>query len=714
MRSLRTVGQHPVFRIYVYTYIHTHTHTNKLIHELETLNTTCCETKLYDQASPAPAEYGEITEQYGHSVLLPGEGGVSVNSPPILQQPQQNDMLCSMMGAKDKAVDHDIYATDFMDHMLTSEHVPQDSNSPPTHDMGLNHGEDVSQQYYWFPRPFISHLAPDKVARIYDVVISGRTNNAAGARCVVPTGLNITAWELNSTGHPDDRDVLDGIRYGFPLQYRGGPLYQTGNECTNHRSAINYPEHIREYIDKELSLGTLVGPFEHPPFTPWCHVSPLMTRPKSDSHSRRVIVDLSYPDGGINQYILKNCVDGIPVTHKLPTIQHALFEIQTMGISQACMATIDISRAYRNFRTCPSDWPLLIIKTDDQYFIDTALPFGCRMSSYYMMSIANFIIRALDKQGIKVLIYLDDILIIGPNEAATQEAYTRVLHLLTDLGLPAAPHKLTPPSRKLVWLGIHIDLDENTISIPVTKLKEMRDIIIDAKGCTEISIKQMQSLIGMINHLGKAVPPARLFMCRLLDALRNAQGSSIPVDRNIMADISWFERYLVDFNGKAIIPDAEHSVIIEADACLTGMGAHDGKYYYTMPITQSMSESHSISRLECMNCLLAVRTLIKKEDAGRTILVKCDNESTTLTYKFGRARDMVMSACARAMWMFGASLNVNIVFQHTPGVDMGVADTFSRAYNSPLGRRHAHELARQMGLSRVYPRSAHLDYSSFL
>ena len=76
------------------------------------------------------------------------------------------------------------------------------------------------------------------------------------------------------------------------------------------------------------------------------------------------------------------------------------------------------------------------------------------------------------------------------------------------------------------------------------------------------------------------------------------------------ADIAWFDRYLDEFNGCAIIPDTSPSLIIEADACMTGMGAYDGRKYYTMPVSEAVGWTHSISRLECMNCMLAVRTLL--------------------------------------------------------------------------------------------------------
>ena len=60
--------------------------------------------------------------------------------------------------------------------------------------------------------------APNVIARIYNVVASARTTNAKGAKVILPTSLNILAWERETTGHDGDKMVLNGVKYGFSLQ----------------------------------------------------------------------------------------------------------------------------------------------------------------------------------------------------------------------------------------------------------------------------------------------------------------------------------------------------------------------------------------------------------------------------------------------------------------------------------------------------------------
>ena len=145
------------------------------------------------------------------------------------------------------------------------------------------------------------------------------------------------------------------------------------------------------------------------------------------------------------------------------------------------------------------------------------MPFGERNSSLFMMSISNFISRALMKRGVQVLIYLNDMLSIRPGRQEMESACKEALALLRDLGLHVAHHKLTPPSRQLFWSGICLNLNKNTLSISQVKLDRMWTMITCARDCHQLTVKQMQSIIRTINHIGKAVPPARLFVCRPLN-----------------------------------------------------------------------------------------------------------------------------------------------------------------------------------------------------
>ena len=87
----------------------------------------------------------------------------------------------------------------------------------------------------------------------------------------------------------------------------------------NHKSAIEHPEAIDEYIEKEVTKGALLGPVQERPSNKF-HWSPMLTRPKAKT-KRRVIVDLSFPKGGsVNDMVEGDKYDGLRYKLKLPRI----------------------------------------------------------------------------------------------------------------------------------------------------------------------------------------------------------------------------------------------------------------------------------------------------------------------------------------------------------------------------------------------------------
>ena len=200
----------------------------------------------------------------------------------------------------------------------------------------------------------------DDLAPIYNAVKASRVPNCQGVRAPVPSGLNISAWCKYIDYDSDETELLDFVKYGFPLGYMG-PISDS-LDTQNHPSALQHPGHVDSFIDTEIDHGAIVGPFLATPFTPWAHISPIMTREKSDPTKRRIITDLTYPEEtSINAYIFKNAALGETREHSLPTVNDFAGDLLNMGTG-AYMFTVDVARAYKNFRLDPLDWPLACIR----------------------------------------------------------------------------------------------------------------------------------------------------------------------------------------------------------------------------------------------------------------------------------------------------------------------------------------------------------------
>ena len=126
--------------------------------------------------------------------------------------------------------------------------------------------------------------------------------------------------------------------------------YQGGlrtRESPNLKSAINHPDVVSGYLQKECNLGRVGGPFNHPPFPNMqCH--PIGVVPEKDQGKFRTILHLSYPPGqSIHDFIPKDEYS----LHYI-TIDNAIKAIKRFG-KGAFLSKLDIQNAFRIFQFTP-------------------------------------------------------------------------------------------------------------------------------------------------------------------------------------------------------------------------------------------------------------------------------------------------------------------------------------------------------------------------
>ena len=115
------------------------------------------------------------------------------------------------------------------------------------------------------------------------------------------TNLNSDIWRTYQKDYWD-LQLTDLLQFGFPLDFHRNSLLSSSS--ANHTSANQFEADVDAYIKEELNHGAIYGPFDNPPFP--VHVSPLMTREKQNSTTRRTIVDLSWSKGAsVNDFIHK-------------------------------------------------------------------------------------------------------------------------------------------------------------------------------------------------------------------------------------------------------------------------------------------------------------------------------------------------------------------------------------------------------------------------
>ena len=302
--------------------------------------------------------------------------------------------------------------------------------------------------------------------RAVDLILESGLPNYKAVRIPLPSTFDCEYLE-QQIGDYHDKVVLDYIKFGFPLgiEHRGHII---SNASDNHSSAKAYSNEVSSFIQDELAFDALLGPFDkipHSAFT-W---SPLMTRPKGSG--RRVILDLSYGEGSVNNATNRDLFDDKPFKLKLPSLDHLLPILEELG-PDARLWKIDISQAFRNVRIDPRDAIHLGIMWQNKYYIDKNLAFGAVHGTAIFERITNFIRFILAKQGIKIFNFVDDIYACSHKDVA-QKAFDALTLVIQQVGLPRNPSKVFPPTTALPIMGIMVNVKEHTFSIPSDKLNEI-------------------------------------------------------------------------------------------------------------------------------------------------------------------------------------------------------------------------------------------------
>ena len=528
----------------------------------------------------------------------------------------------------------------------------------------------------------------------YDVMRSG-VPNFRSVRRQVPSELRCDAWDRYLVNY-HDKGITDFMRFGWPVSYdAANPPSATHN---NHASALRHPAAVTSFIDKEVGFSAMLGPFSHPPFQTWYQVSPLMTRDKPDGSGKRVIIDLSFPEG-------KSVNDGICKTatpkYRLPTPLD-LADLMLESGKGAFLWKSDLSRAYRQLRVDPLDYPLLGIRHTNQYFIDICPSFGCRASGQAQQRVSNAVTYLMGLDNFAVLAYVDDFCGVAASKHQARQGFERFHSLTHELGLKLAPDKTCPPATTMEWLGFVFNTNDMSITIPQQKLDDLLHEAHLWMDRTHATRQQIQSLAGRLNHVSLCIRPARRFMGRILATLRAAKDElAVPIDAEFKKDVRWFCEFARATNRRILIEPKLPVLEIECDACPLGAGAFSPTSYYALSFPTTFSDLYHISQLEAINLVLAIKSLVRAEVTQTRILVKTDNMGAKWALSTGRTRDPILSACAREIWLIAALQGLEVLIHHAPGESLILADALSRSSSDPSKNYLAGTLVNQRELSRV-------------
>ena len=117
------------------------------------------------------------------------------------------------------------------------------------------------------------------------------------------------------------------------------------------------------------------------------------------------------------------------------------------------LAKVDLKDAYFSVALHPSQRKFFCFKWGGETYQFVSMPFGLGPAPRVFTKLLKPIIGFLRQQGLRLVVYLDDILIIGPYKESTREAVKLVVSLFESLGFVIQDEKsVLEPSQLLEYI----------------------------------------------------------------------------------------------------------------------------------------------------------------------------------------------------------------------------------------------------------------------
>ena len=387
----------------------------------------------------------------------------------------------------------------------------------------------------------------------------------------------------------------------------------------------------------------MLGPFSDTESLPPLHVNRFGVIPKGHNSGKwRLITDLSFPPGSsVNEGI-----DAAFCSLSYTTVDDVAALVATLGRG-SLLAKVDIESAYRLIPVHPQDRPLQAMEWEGQLFIDPMLPFGLRSAPKIFNAVADALQWHLRRSGIQFIYhYLDDYIIIVP---PCSDQCSRELQLLLSecdrLGIPIALQKTCGPTTCLTFLGIEINTEVGELRLPDDKLLRLQSILQEwdnKKACTR---RELESLVGHLNHACKVVRSGRSFLRRMLDLLharpeaRHHQ-THIRLNKGFRSDLSWWLLFITRWNGISFLCPPSHLPRTELTTDASGSwgaGAWHQRSWFQIK-WDDRAQDFSIAAKELLPIILACYTW-GRHWAGHQVICRCDNQVVVACLRSRTSKD---------------------------------------------------------------------------
>ena len=349
------------------------------------------------------------------------------------------------------------------------------------------------------------------------------------------------------------------------------------------------------------------------------------------------------------------------------------------------LVKIDLKDAYLTVPIHPSQRKFLRFSWRKRIFQFRCLPFGLSAAPRVFTKLLKVVVAFLREKGIRLVIYLDDILLLNQSQKKVKAEAMAAIDLLNSLGFLINYDKsVITPSQKMEYLGLVIDSKALTFALPDKKVEKVVLMCTDALKDGFISLRRIASILGNFTWAIPTIPFAqshyRSMQSFYIKQSKKAQGdlnNRCELSPESCDDLRWWISNLNEVNGKCFSarnPDLE----IYSDASLSGWGAVCNEVTTRGPWTSADASRH-INELELLGAFFALKSFVGVA-TGLSVKMFLDN-TTAVAYvnHSGGTKSAKLTDIAMRLTSFCEAQRIDVVAVHLAGIKNKVADRESRA-----------------------------------
>ena len=313
------------------------------------------------------------------------------------------------------------------------------------------------------------------------------------------------------------------------------------------------------------------------------------------------------------------------------------------------------------------------------------LPFGLAVAPRVFTKIMKPAVSLLRRTGVRLIIYLDDILLMNAFETGLQQDMHTAQYLLENLGFVINLEKSCfQPTQQLEFLGFLVNTRDMTLLLPDCKVSSIKTLCSTLLSQRDVSVRELSRLIGKLTASIQAVFPAPLHYRNLQQLKHQALSRDRSFDSRISLSIEaidelrWWLAHLDAWNGRTLLHPSP-DLIIKTDASRLGCGAVC-QGVRIGGLWSQMEQKLHINCLELLAGSFAIKRFTKNWLCVH-VRPRMDNTfAVVYLNRLGGTRSLVLSNLALALWEWALTRNIFLSAEHIAGNLNVSADWQSRNF----------------------------------